>query len=159
MTLITSATEFASQLNAEREGLKELVALLETEQKFLMEGNAEPLQMLSDSKTRTVHELSKLANKRKEVLQVHSDTIKAEGIVAWLQIFAPSSLSVWQDIQKFVTQMQQLNRTNGTLIQTQLRHNQQSLAVILNVTHSTQGLYGANGQTHISTSRRILGSV
>ena len=159
MTPITSAAEFASQLNAERDGLKELIALLETEQKFLIDGNAETLQMLSDSKTRAVHKLSKLANKRKEVLRVHSDAIKAQGIVAWLQIFAPSSLSGWQEIQQLVALMQQLNRTNGNLIQTQLRHNQQSLAVLLNVTHSAQGLYGANGQTHISSTRRILGSV
>ena len=55
--------------------------------------------------------------------------------------------------------MQNLNRINGALIQTKLRNNQQALTILLNVANSAQGLYGADGQTHISSSRRILGSV
>lgn len=159
MTQNIPATDFITRLNAERDGLKSLVTLLETEQKVLIDGNTEQLLSLSDSKTRTVHELSKLANARTNILSTHDAEIKARGIVTWLQTYAPSSLPVWQDIQKLVEQMQNLNRTNGSLIQTKLRNNQQALAVLLNVTHSAQGLYGADGQTHIASSRRILGSV
>ena len=159
MTKNTPATDFISRLNTEREGLRSLVTLLKAEQQALIDGNTEQLLALADSKTRAVQELSKLAAARKNDLLTHGVAIKTSGIAGWLQAHAPGSLPVWQDIQQLVEQMQHLNRTNGTLIQTKLRHNQQALAVLLNVTNSAQGLYGADGQTHLSSSRRILGSV
>jgi flagella synthesis protein FlgN len=153
------ATDFISRLNAERDGLKSLVTLLETEQQALIDGKTEQLLTLSDSKTLAVQELSKLANARKNDQITHGAEIKAKGIVAWLQTYAAGSLPVWQDIQQLVEQMQYLNRTNGTLIQAKLRHNQQALMVLLNTTNNTQGLYGADGQPHLPSSSRILGSV
>jgi len=159
MTKNTPATDFTSRLNTERDDLRLLVTLLENEQQALVDGKTEQLLVLSESKTRAVHELSKLANERKNYLLTHGAEIKARGIVAWLQSHAAGSLAVWQDIQKLVEQMQNLNRTNGSLIQTKLRHNQQALAVLLNATNSTQGLYGADGQPQLRSSSRILGSV
>lgn len=159
MTKSAPATDFTSRLNAERDALRSLVTLLETEQQALIDGKAEQLLPLSDSKTQAVHALSKLANARKNDLLTHAAAIKASGIVAWLQAHAAGSLPVWQDIQQLAEQMQNLNRTNGTLIQSKLRNNQQALAVLLNVTNSTQGLYGADGQPQLSSSGRILGSV
>ena len=135
------------------------MTLLKTEQQALIDGNTEQLLVLADSKSRAVHELSKLANARQNDLRVHSAEIKASGIAAWLQAHAAGSLPVWQDIQQLVEQMQHLNQTNGTLIQTKLRHNQQALAVLLNAANNTHGLYGANGQPNLQSSSRILGSV
>ena len=159
MTKTILATDFISRLNAERDGLNSLVTLLETEQKILVDGNTEQLLTLSDSKTRAVYELTTLANERKKILREHDAEIKTRGVVTWVQTYAPNSLTVWQEIQKLVEQMQNLNRINGALIQTKLRNNQQALTILLNVANSAQGLYGADGQTHISSSRRILGSV
>ncbi len=159
MTKNIPASDFTIRLNTERDGLRSLVTLLKTEQQALIDGNTEQLLVLSDSKTRAVQELSKLASARKNDLLNHNAKIQASGIVPWLQAHAPGSLPVWQDIQQLVEQMQHLNRTNGTLIQTKLRHNQQALAVLLNAANSTQGLYGADGQPHLPSSSRILGSV
>jgi flagella synthesis protein FlgN len=153
------AEEFVSRLNAEYDALKSLVTLLETEQQTLINGHVDLLLELSDKKTRAVHEVSKLANARKNVLLSHEVEIKADGIIVWLKSYAPNSLPVWQDIQKLVEQMQYLNRTNGTLIQTKLRYNQQALAVLFNNVNSAHGLYGADGQPHLPSSSRILGSV
>ena len=135
------------------------MTLLKTEQQALVDGNTEQLLTLAESKTRAVHELNKQANARQNDLHTHSAEIKASGIVAWLQAHAAGSLPIWQDIQQLVEQMQNLNQTNGTLIQTKLRYNQQSLGVLLNAANSTQGLYGANGQPNLQSSSRILGSV
>ena len=159
MTNNTPATDFISRLNTERDGLRSLVTLLKAEQQALVEGNTEQLPAMADSKTRAVQELSKLANARKNDLLTHNAEIKVGGIIAWLQVYAVDSLPIWQDIQQLVEQMQHLNRTNGTLIQTKMRHNQQALAVLLNATNSTHGLYGADGQPHLPSSSRILGSV
>lgn len=159
MTNSTPAANFTSRLNTERDALRSLVTLLETEQQALIEGHTEQLLELSEKKTQAVQELSKLANARKNELLTHDAAIQANGIIAWLKSYAPNSLPAWQDIQKLAEQMQYLNRTNGTLIQTKLRHVQQALSVLLNTTNHVHGLYGADGQSHIPSSSRILGSV
>jgi len=163
MTKSVLVTDFDSRLSAERDALKAFVALLETEQQALIEGHTEQLLALSDSKTQAVHELSKLANARKNDLLMHRVEIAARGIEAWLKIHSANSLSTWQDIQQLAEQLQYLNRTNGTLIQTKLRHNQQALTALhnaaSNTANSTHGLYGADGQPHLPSSGRILGSV
>ncbi len=159
MTKNTPATDFISRLNAERDALKAFVTLLEAEQQDLIEGHTEQLLALSESKTQAVHELSKLASARKNDLLAHGAEIKAGGIAAWLQTYAAGSLPVWQELQQLAEQVQYLNRTNGTLIQTKLRHNQQALTVLHNAANSAHGLYGADGQPHLPSSGRILGSV
>lgn len=153
------ATDFTARLNTERDALKSLVALLEAEQQALIDGHTEQLLELSAEKTQTVHELGKLADMRRNDLFTHSAKIKARGITAWLQSHAADSLPVWQDIQQLVEQMQYLNRTNGILIQTKLRHNQQALMVLHNAANSAHGLYGADGQPQFPSSGRVLGSV
>lgn len=159
MTQNIPATDFIVRLNTERDALKSLVTLLETEQQALIYGHTEQLLDLSATKTQAVYELSQLANMRKNDLLAHSAKIKASGIVAWLQSYAAGSLPIWQDIQQLVEQMQYLNRTNGILIQTKLRHNQQALTVLHNAVNSAHGLYGADGQAHFPSSGRVLGSV
>lgn len=159
MTNSTTATDFTSRLNTERAALRSLVTLLETEQRALIEGHTEQLLELSEKKTQAVQELSKLAHARINELRPHDAAIQASGIITWLKAYAPNSPPVWQDIQKLAEQMQYLNRTNGTLIQTKLRHNQEALAVLHGTVNSTHGLYGANGQPHLHSSSRILGSV
>src|ERR1017187_9587993 len=135
-----SVKDFVSRLNSERDALRLLVSLLEAEQKILIDGNVEQLLALSDSKINAVQELGGLANARKNFLLAHDSEIKAHGLDAWLQAIDAVSLPIWQDIQKTVEQMQNFNRTNGTLIQTKLRYNQQALAVLLNATNTTHGL-------------------
>lgn len=159
MTNNTSVADFISRLNSERDALKSLVTLLETEQQALIDGRTEQLLDLSDKKTQAVNELSKLADARKTVLQSHQVAIKSGGILTWLQAYAPGSLNAWQEIQQLAEQMQYLNRINGTLIQTKLRHNQQALTTLASAANNAHGLYGANGQPHLPSSSRILGSV
>jgi len=159
MTKNTLATEFTSRLDSERDALRAFVTLLKAEQQALIEGHVEQLLALSDSKIQAANELSKLVNARKNDLLAHGAEIKAGGIAVWLKAHAAGSLPVWQDIQQLAEQVQYLNRTNGTLIQTKLRHNQQALTVLHNAANSAHGLYGADGQPHLPSSGRILGSV
>jgi len=159
VTRNTLATEFTSRLDAERDALRAFVTLLKAEQQALIDGHVDQLLALSDSKIQAVHELSSLANARKNALFTHGAEIKAGGIAAWLKAHSAGSLPVWQDIQQLAEQVQYLNRTNGTLIQTKLRHNQQALTALHNAANSANGLYGADGQPHHPSSGRILGSV
>jgi len=154
-----STTDFTSRLNTERNALRLFVKLLETEQQTLISGDAELLLTLSDSKVKAVNELARLANERKIDMLGFDESIEATDIAAWLKLRAPSSQSTWAEIQQLAEQMQYLNRSNGTLIQSKLLHNQQALAVLHNATNSTHSLYGANGQSQHTSSGRILGSV
>lgn len=158
-TALSPTADFTSRLHAERDALKEFVALLETEQQVLLEGNIEQLSALTNNKTQAAHELSKLGSARISDLLARGAKSGNSGITAWLQAHIPDCLPVWLSIQQLAEQAQQLNRTNGVLIQTKQRHNQQALAVLQNAAQSASGLYGPDGQTRLPTSGRTLGSV
>jgi flagellar biosynthesis/type III secretory pathway chaperone len=154
-----SVTDFEIRLSSERAALSALVALLESEQKVLIDGDIEQLPVISDSKIAAVQELGKFANARKNDMLSHQDVIKTRGLDAWIQGYSAQCLLLWNEILKLVEKMDNLNRTNGILIQTKQRINQQALAVLLQTSNKTQSLYGADGQTHLPSSSRILGSV
>ncbi len=158
-TPATATVDFTSRLHTERDALKEFITLLESEQQALISGNTEQLLALADSKLLAAHGLSKLANARNDGLHARAGKAELSGMTAWLQANAANSLPVWHDILQLAEQAQQLNRTNGLLIQTKLRHNQQALMVLQNAAHSTNGLYGPDGQPNLSASGRTLGSV
>ncbi|MES1983257.1 MAG: flagellar protein FlgN [Pseudomonadota bacterium] len=145
-------------LQAEHHALAAFVALLETEQNTLLSGDTDLLLTLAASKTEAVEKLNGLADARKNNLRSHGATAK-DGTTGWLKAHAPTSLSVWLDIQKLAEQAQQLNRTNGLLIQNKLRYNQQALTALSSVASHIHGLYGPDGQPHLSKPGRTLGSV
>ena len=151
-------TGIASQLQAERAALHAFVTLLETEQQALIAGLADQLLPLADSKTLAVQALNKLANARKNSLLAHGIKNNPGDIDAWLQAHAADSLPVWHDIKNLAANAREMNRSNGNLIQVKLRHNQQALAALRNAVNSASGLYGPDGQPHLPTSGRTLGS-
>ena len=145
-------------LHAERDALISFVALLETEQQALIGANTEKLVALSDSKIQAANELGKLAVERKNELNTCGASEGAGSATAWLKSNALELLPIWQSIQQLAGKAQQMNRTNGILIQSRLRHNQQALMALQNAARTTSGLYGPDGQPHLETSGRILGS-
>lgn len=151
--------DMTSRLHAERDAWISLMALLETEQQALLGADTDKLMALSDSKVQAASELGKLAEERKKELLAYGAAAEASGMAAWLQVNAKELLPVWRSIQQLAERAQQMNRTNGVLIQSRLRHNQQALMALQNAARSTNGLYGPDGQSHLTTSGRILGSV
>lgn len=82
----------------------------------------------------------------------------ADAIRVWLETHSQEGLDIWQKIRGLAVRAQQLNHTNGELIQMKLRHNQQTLAVLSNAADKAN-LYGPDGQHSFSTgSGRSLGS-
>lgn len=151
-------TDLASQLQAECTALRAFVTLLETEQQTLVTGQTEQLLPLAENKTLAVQALNKLANARKNTLLARGAKNDPGGIEAWLQAHAADSLPVWRDIQNMAAHAQQMNRSNGELIQVRLRSNQQALTVLRNAVNSASSLYGPDGQPHLPASGRTLGS-
>jgi flagella synthesis protein FlgN len=147
-----------SHLQAERDALAAFVDLLETEQNTLLSGDTDLLQTLTESKTLAVAKLTRLADQRKSNMGVQG-LLASTGTAEWLKVNAASCLPLWLEIQKLAEQAQNLNRTNGVLIQNKLRYNQQALAALSSVANHIQGLYGPDGQPHLSKPGRTLGSV
>ncbi len=151
-------TNLNTCLLTERDALVSFVALLEVEQQALLGADTEKLLALSDDKIQAANELGKLAMERRDEFNVSGAPEKAGGIAEWLQSNDTELLPVWRSIQYLAEKAQQMNRTNGILIQSRLRYNQQALMALQNAARSTNGLYGPDGQPHLETSGRALGS-
>jgi flagellar biosynthesis protein FlgN len=189
----TSASQLLAALTAEHGALLNFVALLEREQRMLVENLTDQLLELSEQKSTDALGLNGLAQARGALLEKNipqlsvapargtpkvgnplsakadaeltpppdarpSGGLGADAIHAWLGTHSPEGLAIWQKTLALAKRSQQLNRTNGELIQMKLRHNQQSLAVLSNAVNKAN-LYGPDGQPNFAPgSGRSLGS-
>lgn len=153
-----SSPQLLSALTAERTALLSFVALLEREQRMLVENLTDQLLELSEQKSANALSLNELAETRRALLRKNLPQLNLGTIRAWLGTHSPEGLAVWQEILALAERAKQLNQTNGELIQMKLRRNQQLLAVLSNAVNKAN-LYGPDGQTNFSPgSGRSLGS-
>ncbi len=154
----SSCPQLLSALTAERAALLGFIALLEREQGMLVENLTDQLLELSEQKSTNALALNELTETRRALLQKSFPQLDAGAIRAWLEMHSPEGLAMWQEILVLAEHAQQLNQTNGELIQTKLRRNQQLLTVLSNAVNKAN-LYGPDGQTSFSPgSGRSLGS-
>ena len=154
----SSGSQLLAALTAERAALLSFVGLLEREQGMLVENRTDQLLEQSEQKSNASFGLNELAEARRSLLQENLPKLSADAIHAWLAAHNPQGLAVWHEVLALAERAQQLNRTNGELIQIKLRHNQQSLAVLSNAVKKAN-LYGPDGQPSFSPgSGRSLGS-
>ncbi len=151
-------TKLLGALTAERSALQKFIHLLEQEQGLLTENNSDSLLELAEQKSAQAISLNELAESRRNLMQTNIPALSAETIRAWLEAHSREALATWQEVRKLAERAQQINNTNGELIQMKLRHNQQSLTVLSNAVNKAN-LYGPDGQTSFSPgSGRSLGS-
>lgn len=148
-----SATEIQTRLTEERTALQTFIGLLEREQQILLSPDTEPLLDLSNEKTRAAEALTALVKQRAQYMAAPPGQVET-----WLRKHAASSLSIWKDIQKMGAQAQQMNKTNGELIQVRMRYNQQAVQALLGASQQAAGLYDPKGKTNMPGSGRTLGS-
>jgi len=158
-TPAAATAEFISQMHAESTVLQSFIRLLETEQQALLNEQTEQIQALADNKTQVVQELTKLVSARRNSMLSLGIKIEPGSMQTWLQTHTAINLPTWHEIQQMASHAQHMNRTNGELIQVKMRHNQQTLTMLHNATHSVNGLYGPDGQPSLPVSGRILNSV
>jgi flagellar biosynthesis/type III secretory pathway chaperone len=142
------------QLNNELVALREFVSLLASEQKSLLGNDAESLLKLSETKTQSANQLMDMAKSRREKLLANSK----ETMETWMSKHAPDKRPMWDEICKLAAEAQHLNSTNGELISSKMRNNQQTLNVLFNSPKNSAHLYGPDGQANINSSGRHLGS-
>jgi flagella synthesis protein FlgN len=151
-------TKLLGALTAERSTLQKFIHLLEQEQGMLTENNSDQLLELAEQKSAQAISLNELAESRRSLMQENIPTLSAEAIRAWLEAHSREALATWQEVRKLAERAQQINNTNGELIQMKLRHNQKSLTVLINAVNKAN-VYGPDGQTSFSPgSGRSLGS-
>jgi flagella synthesis protein FlgN len=150
----TSTTEFLSNLNDECTSLRAFVVLLEDEQRILLGQHTEELLPLAEAKIQLTNKIANLSAARQKYLPEGS-----RNMVEWLKQNAPQGLPTWQEARQLAVHVQNINMTNGELIQIKLRYNQQALGVLYGAAQSTAGLYGADGQPNLPSGSRTLGSV
>lgn len=151
--------ELLTALNRERIALREFIALLQQEQQLLTENSLELLPPVSDKKAADALILNQLTEFRRQLQEKLTASQDVLLVRAWYQANNPACLALWLEIHNLAEQAQQLNHTNGEVIQMKLRHNQQSLAALSRAV-SSANLYGPDGQSSFSPGTgRSLGSV
>lgn len=143
-------------LNNELATLRKFVALLTSEQQFLLSNDSDSLLTTSEVKIQVANQLMEIANARRNALLKNG----IENMEGWLEKFSPKTLPIWLNIRDLAAQAQALNTTNGELINSKIRNNQQALGALLGSTQNVNvaGLYGPDGQANISSTGRHLGS-
>lgn len=145
-------------LTAERDALRNFIALLEREQGMLVENRTDHLLELSEQKSADALDLNKLVDSRRTLLQRDIPQLTGSAIKDWLAKHNAKAMPLWQEVLTLTERARQLNQVNGQLIQSKLRHNQQALAVLSNAANKAN-LYGPDGQPSFSPgSGRSLGS-
>lgn len=146
--------EALSLLNKELAELRRFVFLLTTEQQALLNNDTDSLLTLSETKTKAANLIMEISGTRRtKLLSDTTDTMET-----WIARNAPQANSQWNEIRQLASQAQQLNNTNGELIQSRMRYNQQALGVLYSSSKNAAGLYGPDGQANIKSTGRHLGS-
>lgn len=152
---------FVASLEAERAAFQEFVELLKSEENALLQGDIDRLAALAQLKSDRLVELGQLAHQRNFHLLSQSLPADPSGMALWLQTnaaVAPTARAAWERLLELAKTAQQLNQSNGAMIQQRLVNNQKALAV-LQATANHASLYGPDGQTRTSGTGRPLGKV
>lgn len=156
----STPSPLTAAIAAETQALREFIAVLETEQKLLISGDADAVLPLLDRKAILVANLGAAGQQRDAALQrlgVGNDKAAIEAFFARGQ---NSERAAWQQLLELAQAAQRLNTTNGTLINTRLQNNQQALSILMEAGDAPgdSGTYGPDGLQKLGAGSRNLGS-
>lgn len=151
---------FLSALATERNAFAEFVGILEAEHTVLLDGNIDALLALAQSKANKIAELSQLAEHRLAHLRAEGFSADRTGMSQWLIAHAGNSYDTlskqWNALIEDAARAQQLNETNGALIEAKLRFNQAALTA-LQAAAKQNSVYGPDGTTSVKLLGRDFG--
>jgi len=157
---IASPADFSASLRAEIEALHQFVIILQSEQNALTEGNIDKLLEISRVKSEQVVRLSQLSaghfSNQNDV-----DVIPDDIALTLQEADSDGQYGLtknWEKLQELVKQAKHLNNLNGAMIEVQLKHNQQALA-ILQEAAMQNSLYGPDGHSRGLGTGRQLGKI
>jgi len=157
---VTDHSGFVAGLRAEREALRALCQLLESEQACLVKSDIDGLLELTGMKSEQVDRLSELARRRVNHLGSVGIGAGQRGMSEWLAAHAgvhrAQIAQLWGELVDLASNARSLNDINGKLITTRLAHNQAALSA-LQISARAQNIYGPDGQAAIAAGQRELG--
>ena len=152
---------FIADLRDEAAAFAAFHELLRTEQAALEARDIDALVTLAQVKSERVVVLNDLARRRASWLAAHSLAADRAGMAQWLLTHGGAEQAqlsqLWHTLLDTAAAAQAVNQVNGALIETRLQHNQRLLGALLG--GGQPSLYGPDGQTRVSGTRRDLGSV
>lgn len=113
--------------------LNALEAVMNTEQQQLSAGqiNGSALQRVTEDKSSLLATLDYLETQRQAEQQPAAP-------------LAPEVATQWQSVRQKIQQLNNMNQHNGWLLESQLNHTEQALAILK--PHQSPDFYGADGQ-------------
>lgn len=151
-----SETVFASILKTELEGFQAFHQLLQEEQGALVKGDTDLLLRLARQKSELIEKLAGLGARRNGLISAAGCANNASGIATYLDAIeaATSTRELWGKLLDLAREVDRINRSNGILIDTRLRHNQQALSALQGAANPAASLYGPDGQISTAASGR-----
>jgi flagella synthesis protein FlgN len=156
-----SAADFVAGLQDEQDALVAFIGSLRTEQKALVDGDADRLADLGADKAAQIDLLTHLGEQRSRHLAAQNLSGSAEGMTTWLKRnpgFAAAVRKIWRELLAQAETARQINQNNGLLIETRLQQNRTKLAV-LQTAAASDGVYRPDGQLRPLHSGRSLSQV
>ncbi len=134
------------------------IEILQREHAALMNVDVNALMTITPEKLKQAEQLNQLAQSRVSSLASLGIASDRPHVETWLTTQASNMTEVWNALIEAARTAQQLNQTNGTLIESQLKNNQQVLNTLVSAANQSS-VYGADGQprTTYTSSQRILG--
>lgn len=157
-----SPADFAENLAAETEALQQFLKILQSEQEALTQGNIDKLAEYARLKAEQGLRLSQLGANHNRILKQYGLGSSQDAIGQAIQREDPdgrhSLAHRWENLLDLAKQAQDMNRLNGAMIEAQLKHNQQALAILQEAAKQTS-LYGRDGHSQALGLGRKLGKV
>lgn len=153
--------EFAFRLREELVTFREFHRVLQQEQEALIAGDVDQLLQIAPGKNSLMEKLFACSNERgRQLLEAGHENTPA-GLAAWFNAIGmdDETRKLWNQLLDLAREAEQANRSNGILIDTRLRHNQQTLSALQTAANPVNSLYGPNGQISAINSGRPLGKV
>lgn len=138
-------------LHEELNVMMSLMKILEKEQAILVDNQPHLLEELSADKNKILTLLGDAGKKRSLEFSNHQVSEDPNNINDFIQssLVNDELKKVWTELLLASSNAQEMNKTNGILINRQLNLNQNALN-ILQQTNTNESLYGANGQAKIN---------
>jgi flagellar biosynthesis protein FlgN len=157
---IIAKTELATLIEGEFAAVREFAKLLKQEQDTLVKGDIDVLTHIAAQKLALINQLTDYAQRRGMFLSSAGLSPNREGMQDWFRKNRDmhQTEATWNRLLEVGKSAQQLNRTNGVLINSRLRHNQKALALLQSSFQSVD-LYGPDGQNSATGAGRTLGTV
>jgi flagella synthesis protein FlgN len=155
---LDSDATFAALIKAEIDSFKEFHQLLQQEQGALINTDADQLLQLATRKSELIEKLAGFSAQRNRQMTAAGCENNAAGIATYLDTIKAraETRELWGKLLDLAREVEQINHSNGILIDTHLRHNQQTLSVLQNAANPAASLYGPNGQISGAASGRRL---